>query len=487
MKICILPLDSRPCSYDFVKALAEINGVTAILPPLDDMGFFRESSKHATISRWLIENATNCDAAVISIDQLLYGGLIASRQNLITAEEALARLELLSKLKEKNPSLKIYACTVLMRTTVSTLNLEGKIWWEAVAQYSKYSYLVARDPSNKENVHTLQELKDKIPKTLLDEFLAARKRNHTVNKACVELTQKGVIDYLPILQEDCTEAGLHKIEQEHILDIIRQHNLEYKVPLHNGTDEATAELLARAVTTEPMPVNVRWLGSEQNDKFVALFEDRPFKQNLDSHLATVNIAKDDSANTVLFIYPPKGNQADFCTDDEAPPITGYSPAELKSFADEISDAVKCGAKVYLLDVAFANGGDYELLSHVAAQVDILDLYGYSAWNTACNALGTILSQIVLSNGQNSELNKQFTAKRILDDVIYQGIVRKSLNNELLRIGDDPWCIQNLSQAKELLEINWELAKPQITTLLGENAHRFKAQLRWPRTFEVEIV
>ena len=187
----------------------------------------------------------------------------------------------------------------------------------------------------------------------------------------------------------------------------------------------------------------------------------------------------------MFVYPPKTNQGDFM-DSDGVPSTGYSIEEMDSFACEIAKAVNQGKKCYLLDVAFANGGDLELLRHLSKHINIGCLFGYSGWNTASNALGTILTQIVLSSEENSTRNKNFTFGRILDDVIYQGIVRKRLNDGLIKSGLDPWHISNVQQADEILQKEFKAVQPVTDEIIHGHPISFRASLRWPRTFEIDI-
>ncbi|MGF7145386.1 hypothetical protein HNQ56_003827 [Anaerotaenia torta] len=484
MKLALLPLDSRPCSYHIPKDLASLGKVNCVMPPLSIMDFFKEPSQFESISKWVLSQAPSCDAMVISIEQLLYGGLICSRQNRISIDEARKRLNFLEQLKQANPHLKLYAANVLMRTTVSTLNAESKIWWEAVALYSKYSHLAELEDTA-ENRKQLDVLKTRIPQEVLSEFLSVRERNHAINLHCIELVHKGVLDFLLILQEDCSEWGIHKSEQRRLYEKIEALGLRERVLLHNGTDEATAELMCRAVSPEEKEVCIKWL--PQPGEFVALFEDRPFCVNLESHLKTVNLHHAPSSDTILYIYVPKQEQGDFCADHSTPLRSGYSDAQYTRMASTIAEDVKQGRKVYVLDVAFANGGDIRLLEYLAKQIPLNRLYGYSAWNTACNALGTSLAQIVMAEGKNVEENQKFTLGRILDDVIYQSVIRPKLSRRLSELKLDGWNIEKPELAQELLEK--ELREHQAM-MEGLNLGRkisYTASLRWPRIFEAAII
>jgi len=484
MKTLILPLDSRPCTYSFVQGLAKINGHEIVSPPIGIMDNFKSPSSYEAISSWLGAGAHGCEAAVISVDQLLYGGLLASRQSGIELEEGLRRLKSIEELKKDYPKLRIYVFTVLMRTTVSTLNLESKVWWEAVSEYSKYSYLAERDKADEFSQSKIETLKKQIPKSVLDEFLSVRERNHEINKKCTEMVGAGIIEHLIILQEDCTEAGVHKTEQEKLSAIIKSCEIESKVSLHNGTDEAVTELFAHAISPKAIPIRVEWLG--ENPDFVALFEDRPFSQNLKSHMEATKLYEDEDTKNILYIYLPKNEQKDFCTDADEVPSADYNEDELNSFVNQISLSVKQGLNVYLLDVAFSNGGNYELLKLLSEQISLRNLSGYSAWNTASNALGTVLSQIVLSGGCNNLQNEKFTLSRILDDVIYQAMIRKRLNANLISNGQDPWSVEDMTLAEHLLKNEIEQVKPQIEKLTKDYPYKFDLKFRWSRTFEIDI-
>ena len=484
MKTCILPLDSRPCSYNFVKDLAAIKGFECVLPPRSIMDYFREASCFTKISQWLFDNAIDCDALVLSIDQLLFGSLLASRQNSITLNTALERLYILEKLKTANPKLKIFAFNVLMRTTISTINMETKVWWEAVGEYSRYTHIVQLDKTNTSIIKKLEELEATIPEKILKEFLLVRKRNHEVNKECINLVSRGVMEYLLILQEDCSEFGMHKSEQKLLLDMLEKEQLHDRVVLHNGTDEAVTELFARAVSDKPLPIKIKWLGPH-ND-FIALFEDRPFIYNLKSHLGTVNIIEDDSSDILLIIYPPRDKQGDYCADSKELQTACYSAQEIEAFAKTIASEVNNGKKCFILDIAFANGGDINLLQCLTKYIDIGDLYGYSGWNTASNALGTILSQMVLSGEENNNHNRRFTYSRILDDVLYQGVIRRRLNKKLIDCGDDPWHIMDKEQADKFLNEEIMDFKSLIMELIPRFFLDFNLSFYWPRTFEINI-
>ena len=133
MKLVILPLDSRPCTREFPAQLAQSAGISACVPPLEVMDWYRTPSDFCRIAAWLEEACAGAGALICSLDQLAYGGLLASRCMEVPETQALRRAAFLRRLKQKYPALDIYLSSVIMRTTVSTLKQEDQVWWEKVA------------------------------------------------------------------------------------------------------------------------------------------------------------------------------------------------------------------------------------------------------------------------------------------------------------------------------------------------------------------
>lgn len=61
------------------------------------------------------KNFSCCDYAVISIDMLVYGGIVPSRLHHQTTRECLDRLHLLADLRARYPQVKLFAFSLIMR------------------------------------------------------------------------------------------------------------------------------------------------------------------------------------------------------------------------------------------------------------------------------------------------------------------------------------------------------------------------------------
>ena len=118
MKTLLIPLDERPCNRVFPEMIGKTNqDIDLLVPDMDLFGHKKEPTDTKQISDFLLENSEDCDNVVLSIDMILYGGLIPSRIHHLTREEALSRLSIIKKLKQINPKMKIYAFLMYYEST----------------------------------------------------------------------------------------------------------------------------------------------------------------------------------------------------------------------------------------------------------------------------------------------------------------------------------------------------------------------------------
>ncbi|HBM81050.1 MAG TPA: hypothetical protein DD426_09480, partial [Clostridiaceae bacterium] len=75
-KILYLPLDERPCNYNFPQILASATEYEMIEPPRDILGNKKLPADTAKIRKWLLESVRDVSGAIISVDMLVYGGIV---------------------------------------------------------------------------------------------------------------------------------------------------------------------------------------------------------------------------------------------------------------------------------------------------------------------------------------------------------------------------------------------------------------------------
>lgn len=80
MNIAFLPIDNRPVCYTLPKIIAGVDeSIDFSLPQRKFLGDLNKTADINALFDWL-ENIPAQDAIIISLDTLIYGGLIPSRR-----------------------------------------------------------------------------------------------------------------------------------------------------------------------------------------------------------------------------------------------------------------------------------------------------------------------------------------------------------------------------------------------------------------------
>lgn len=474
-KTLIIPLDSRPCNTAWLERLAAEAGVPALIYPRSRCGALHRGADFAGMMSMIEANIADCEYLLISADGLASGGLIQARLGLADPDRLSAELKVLGEYKKRYPELKIYVFDTLMRTSITAYDAESARHWSLVNEYSRLSGEEGAEESAR-----LRYLEKTIPESVLNRYLRAREIKLRLNLYFLEQTAAGVVDYLIILQEDTAPRGIQKREQEIIADFIKEHGLGNKVKTHNGTDEGGLLLLAKIVNEKRRhSPRVYLLLPEQGVlEKTMLFEDRPFGENLRAMFETAGFvpANDpDSADFILAVYAEKENK-DLDLSDFREVLPEKGP-RYRAFVRELNNYLAAGKPAGLVDLLFPNGGSPELLG----EIDYRALKVYSAWNTASNALGSALCEIAVLTSVPDADHEAFKNERIMDDCVYQYIVRRQVNRDLLASGHNIYDLGDLGP-KVAARIAGEMEKYRF---LVDN-RRFRISLPWNRTFEIDI-
>ncbi len=439
MKTLLIPLDERPCNYCFPQMVATSQKkVELIVPSKDLLGAKKEPADSKAIAAFLEENTENCDNLVLSVDMLLYGGLIPSRLHHLTEEEAMGRLEVIRRLKEKNPNMKIYGFHCIMRAP-SYNSAE-----EEPDYYEEYGYALFRRKYllDYKRRHGLEEAEEKelesirIPEEIIKDYETRRDFNTRMNLEVVRYLEEGYIDFLVIPQDDSSPYGYTAISQKSVIDAVKKKHLEQKVMIYPGADEVAMSLLARAyheyLGIEPKVY--AFYASVLGPTIVPNFEDRPMFESLKSHIRVCKaklVEQAKEADVILAINSPGKIMQEAYVKENDLDISYTSYRNLLDFAYRIKDYIEDGYPVALCDSAFSNGGDLQLIQYLDS-MDVLDkLISYAGWNTNCNSLGTTLSQAFIGDKKQ----KEHLCYRIIEDVLYQAVVREEIvEKELEKMG-----------------------------------------------------
>ncbi|WP_054950705.1 DUF4127 family protein [Numidum massiliense] len=513
-KIAIVPLDDRPCCYSFTERLGQIGAVEVVQPPKEILGKFTEPGCGDSLNEWLETTAPHVDGLVIAIDQLAYGGLVASRTMDRTLEVSLAYVNVLKKIKTKYPQLPIYAASVLMRLSITSKNAEYNNYWRDVFQYSRLYDYVHR-LGKEEYKEELNQIERKIPSSVLEEYLLARKRNHFINKQMIDWVADDVLDFLIITQEDASDVGLHLSEQRVLMEHIFEKKVQERVMLYPGADEATQTLLARMVhyfRQAQVKIYPKYL-SLAGRAVVPKFEDRPLEEAVRAHIAAAGalcVESIEEADLLLYINTPLDDQSVDGFKGFGKKAYFHSRHQYWDFIASMKHYMSKGYPVVVADLAFPNAADLELIQLLLQNGTYMKLAGYAGWNTSGNSLGTCISHGVMSvlwqTGESVEstalqAHLQFLIERLLDEWAYQANVRTEVNHWLEQtlqispsyLGDDYERVdkkvrQGLKRYFEEVKdvLIGSVFKVNDSTYAMTRVECTHVALPWNRTFEVDV-
>lgn len=114
--ILLVPQDDRPVSLDYTVSTAEKAGYTVLTPPKGYLSGKNYQGSPDQVWRWVEQHMREADAAVISTDTIIYGGLVDSRKHNESLDTLMARENRIQRLHRMYPNVPIYAFGTIMRT-----------------------------------------------------------------------------------------------------------------------------------------------------------------------------------------------------------------------------------------------------------------------------------------------------------------------------------------------------------------------------------
>ena len=509
--VVLVPLDGRPPCRQFVIDAGRIGGTEVVTPPHELQDYYSQPGDTKGMRRWLLEEvqAGQTDAIFLSVDQMLYGGLLTAREKQATPEEVEELLTFLHELHAANPAVPIYAFSILPRLTPQD-TIDG---YDERRDIMAYSRLVGRQaaglPVDEEK---LAALKAKIPPASLELYLAHFEENAALNERLIDLTHDGTITRLVLGQDDGEEYGIPNIEKYNLLGYIQDLSLtDRQVFLTHGADEIALSLLAA------------W----HNEKA--------------GYAPNIFVAYNDPGARDR-VMPYMAVSTGVCTEEKIR-LTGGTPAASPEEADftllvSTNDSDKDtlwsrGACVSLLEENIAKGQPtalVDLSKHFDSAETVLPqlieagfpvnrLLAYAGWNTTSNALGTAIAQACLYRsslpavtGDEQAIGLaaaqvRFLENRILEDYFYLKEDIDTINGSLKKAGyvntadldlDRNYRWANLmlrtSMTRHLLVYKntaafrapFPVAAPSGTIYLQLHDMQADMSFPWPRTFEIYL-
>lgn len=466
VKIIYIPLDERACNYSFPQKLAQMtDDIDLLVPAYEDMGMLKTPADYNKIWEWIFKIAPSCEYAIFSVDTLVYGNIINSRTHHRTCQECKETLDNFRKLKEINPNLKIHAFNLVARVAAYDNAHEDPDYWATQGwNIWRYTFLmdkISRNHADNAEKKEFEELKNKIPKNHLDDFLERRKVDLFTNLYCVDLVKDGVFDILTVPKDDTAEYGYAAMDQIAIAKKVREERLMNKVLVYPGADEVGCVLFARVfnlIKNYTPRVYVRY-SSTLGPTIIPSYEDRPLNESIKSQITSAGgIYEDNSdhSDCMLAINSP-GKYMIESSEQYTKDLTFISHINMHEFLRYINYYVTSYKKsVGVAEVSVCNGCENEFMDY-ALLMGIYDkVQGFGGWNTSQNTIGVVLAQTVIAsyydryadNYQTFKLAEEFKLRNIICDWLYQSNV---LHRFFMETKDkiNPYCLEdNYNYAKD---------------------------------------
>lgn len=504
MKVLLIPLDSRPPCTQFVQQLGSLANINIILPPENLLDNYKTPASKEALRTWLRENAQSADAAIISADMLIHGGLLASRLSLGTDDDTTNVINLFYEIHLQNPKLQLYIFNIIPRLLIADNDPNVPY------QKDMLTYSVLKDQitqfENPLDIKRLAAIEKKLPREVIEKYNNLYQSNTKVNTALMDMVDQGVISCLVIGQDDGQPFGLPNLTKKRLQHYLQQKpNLANKIYITRGTDEVALTMLGHleALRANYQPKIFVTYSHSAASQIVMPFMPHSVDATVNEKIQMMNgtlVDSPEKADYILFVHIGTRKNLHGSTLDTA--------------AKSIQQYIAQGYKVAIVDLTEDFYGSETLYpALVRNKIDITKLIAYAGWNTTSNSIGTAVTQatIFTNSVQTKHFSKmpelykenlEFLSARILDDWYYQKEVQPSINTKLKTAKIDSYNLHANhestnrlinyfmnSKAQEFFRqelYNHPIAIPStngnITVLITDL--NLEAHLPWDRTFEI---
>ena len=383
LRVAYIPLDNRPVNDQRPVYLMDSAGMEVCMPEeslyatrLDN----QEPNPNGTtygdreaLLAWL-KTMEDCDIFILSMDQLLSGGLVSSRAiHHEDLEFEYAVIDYIAALAETKP---VYVFDTVMRLA-STVNYGGM----GAAEYSAFRKYGAQKRAELtgelltiENIfagYRYDENGEPIGTSLTEEALADY---HAARRRKLLLADRllGSSSGFAALMIGVDDSYPDNSIQSNEIAYLRARLVEEEY-LFCGTDELGMMAVARACADHygfTAPVTVRYFGGGE-DEIVDEFDTATVRDAVEQHLSALRMAS-----------VPEGGLAEvlvLCADG--------SPAAAEAFMDAWEDNDARSVPTIVIDTSNSS----LTFDRLVSELPVTHLLGYSCWGTGGNTIGLALS------------------------------------------------------------------------------------------------
>jgi hypothetical protein len=490
-KIVYVALDERPCNFKFPEEIFRSHEYEIVAPSMEIMPYKRNPGDFNKLKAFLLEETKDAYGLVISMDTLLYGGLVPSRIHHLDEDEIFTRMQVIDEIKKNNPHILIYAFQIIMRCPSGNGADEEPLYYKTEGKkihlnglYRHKDKLGIITPQEKANWQELE-----ITPEYLSDFENRRKTNLKLDLHTIDYAKEDMIDFLILCQDDAGEFGYPAMDQEVVTEKIKSENLRMKVYAYSGADELGVIMVARMVNSllKQKPKFYIKYPSLTSGTVIPVLEDRYLDNTIKYQIISAGgiiVTSMEEADIILVAL--MGATRMFPTVYHNQRDIDVMTNLIETF-EFINYAIE-KKPIIIADLFYLNAGSLEVLDLIKENGLLKSLAAYAGWNTSSNTLGTCIAQGIryLQKGYDSD-HLAFLIKRYIEDIGYCNVVRKSVTNKLDKLGMNYFDVkEQKGEAAKMVESE---LKEFIDNHLAEIKSEFEIKninLPWKRMFEVDF-
>ncbi|WP_198022675.1 DUF4127 family protein [Anaerovibrio sp. RM50] len=498
-RILLVPLDSRPPCGKLVADNGRTAGIEVIIPPSESMDFYTLPGDRKKLQEWLNQEIKSCDEAIISIDQLLYGGLIASRNKSVSDVDIAALSEYLKKLHADNPNVKLHAFSILPRMNPPDF-VEKYQDRKKLMEWSRLIHKYDEKPLS-ETGEKIQKLEAEIPSALINAYKDIYNRNLRLNCQLANLVADETLEDLTFGQDDGEIFSLPNLKLKDFRHYIDKKQIpKDKLSILHGADEVALSILTNIVSkAQSFKVYVDYSSEKAAREvmpYMAISNQDTAEERLAFHHSLI-VGTPEEADYILFIS---------ATDEEA-------MDRRRSNAEKLLNYQQNGKPVALVDLS-KNFTAHEALLPILIKENypINSLTAYAGWNTASNSIGTAISQaeiylsalteasehdrVVFSNicNLNNRICEDYYYLKDIIDLVNDNLRKKGYSNvyDLDLEHNYKWAVDMMEDTMKQRLVQYKASKAFKSSFTAGNTEyavtdmQINTYFPWPRTFEINL-
>lgn len=488
--ILYVPQDNRPVDFAYTVNTAQDAGYTIITPPQRYLSSSNFKGSPEQLLQWVDAHAGEADAMVLSVDSLVYGGLVDSRKHNLDMATLVRRVTEIEKIKNHYSHIPIYAFSTVMRSPwAGGQGVEPDYY--LTYGHDIYELSALQSKMDEEGLNP-QERTDwfnivqRVPMEYLQDWYNRRRKNMMVNHILIQCAKKGIFTYFCLGHDDNSTHTQSALEAKYLETESKgvSNNVYGSFP---GADQLGLLLITRASNDfnnyHPKITVIYPLGG--GARTVPSYDGQEIGKTIKAHIEAVGgvITDKERPDLLLAVNTPLTTQTSESANFENFPIMLDST---KVFLGQIEKAIQAGIPVSIVDMAFSNGSDNTLVYGLYMDKIMYSLAAYNGWNTASNSVGYGVSQGILSKYMTADAHQRMLTTQYLDNWAYQANVRDYITRmqEKIKKNEEPQYFSTINA--ELQSRTKEQLQRYAKDYLGVDPRTIQVTLPWNRLFEVYV-